>query len=152
LLVLADVGSGLYKLFFLLHIIAVLVAFAPAVVHAIMGAQFEALSDEDGQKFARLAYKNSHRVYGPALVLIGFFGVGLVIISDKAIEFSDAWVSLAFIVWLAIIGVVFGMILPSEKKVGGGDMAASKAVAMGGQIATVLLLVMLYLMIWKPGA
>ena len=44
------------------------------------------------------------------------------------------------------------MILPAERKLAAGDLEAEKKVAMGGQIATVLTLVMLYLMIWKPGA
>jgi len=150
-LILAAYNSGLYKLFFLLHILSVLIAFAPAVVHAIMGAQYEAIGAEEGRKFSELAYKNSHRVYGPALVLIGFFGIGMVLVSDDVWEFSQAWVSLAFLVWLAIIGVIFGMLLPAEKKRSEGDVAAQKKVEVGGQIATVLVLVMLYLMIWKPG-
>jgi uncharacterized membrane protein len=152
LLVIATVDSGLYKLFLMLHIISVMVAFAPAVVHAVMSAQFGAESEEAGRMFSRFAYTNSRRIYGPALIAIGFFGIGMVLMSDSAIEFSDPWVSLAFLVWLGIIGVVFGMIVPSEKKHADGDPSAIKAIQIGGQVATVMLLVMLYLMIWKPGA
>jgi type II secretory pathway component PulM len=43
-------------------------------------------------------------------------------------------------------------LLPAEKRMAAGDLTQEKKVAMGGQLATVLLLVMLYLMIWKPGA
>jgi hypothetical protein len=71
--------------------------------------------------------------------------------SDPAWGFDQLWVSLALLVWLAICGVVSGVILPSERKLAGGDLAAEAKVAMGGQIVTVLLLAMLYLMIWKPG-
>ena len=48
--------------------------------------------------------------------------------------------------------VVIGVLLPAERKLAAGDLDAEKKVAMGGQIVTVLTLVMLYLMIWKPGA
>jgi uncharacterized membrane protein len=94
---------------------------------------------------------NTKRVYFPALVLTAAFGIGLVLVSDDAWGFDQAWVSLSFLVWIALCGVVSGIIMPGERKVGGGDVSAMKQVAMGGQIATVLLLVMLYLMIWKPG-
>ena len=76
----------------------------------------------------------------------------MVLTSDEVFGFGDAWVSLAFLVWLAIIGVVLGLLLPAEKRMAAGDLTQEKKVAMGGQLATVLLLVMLYLMIWKPGA
>ena len=66
--------------------------------------------------------------------------------------FGDAWVSLAFLVWLAIIGRRLGRDAPRRAEVAAGDLSVEKKVAMGGQLVTVLTLVMLYLMIWKPGA
>ena len=42
--------------------------------------------------------------------------------------------------------------LPGERKMAEGDLSAEKKVEVGGQVITVLTLVMLYLMIWKPGA
>jgi hypothetical protein len=41
--------------------------------------------------------------------------------------------------------------VPGERAMAAGDLSAETKVAMGGQIITVLTLVMLYLMIWKPG-
>jgi hypothetical protein len=58
----------------------------------------------------------------------------------------------AFLVWLAMTGVVSARILKGEKAVASGDMSARAMIAQGGQIATVLLGIMLFPMIWKPGA
>jgi hypothetical protein len=76
----------------------------------------------------------------------------MVLVSDPVLDFDQAWVSLAFLVWIAICGVISAMLLPAERKAAAGDEAAELLVARAGQIATLLTLVMLYLMIWKPGA
>ena len=94
---------------------------------------------------------NGRTIHFPALIAVGGFGIAMVLTPTR-VGFGDTWVSLAFLVWLAIGGVVLGLLLPGERSAGGRRPAAEKQVAMGGQIATVLLLVMLYLMIWKPGA
>jgi hypothetical protein len=44
------------------------------------------------------------------------------------------------------------MLLPAERAVAGGDETAAKKVDTGSIILTGLLLVMLYLMVFKPGA
>jgi hypothetical protein len=43
------------------------------------------------------------------------------------------------------------VILPGERRQAAGDAAAAKRVELGGTLATLLFLVLLYLMIWKPG-
>jgi hypothetical protein len=43
------------------------------------------------------------------------------------------------------------MLIPAERRYARGDQAAERQVATGGQILTVLFLLMLFLMIWKPG-
>jgi uncharacterized membrane protein len=133
-----------------LHITSVVVAFAPASVHPLLGRQF----GEDGpaalQRFSGFAARNSRRVYAPALLLAGLFGILLVIDSDY-IDFDQTWISLALLVWIAMNGVVHAVIVPAERKVGEGDAEAAKRLDLGGGLVTVLFLVMLYLMIWKPG-
>lgn len=125
-MILAAYGSGLYNVLFLGHMIAFVVAFGPAVV------------------------TRGRQIHFPALVVLGAFGLGLVLEGDW--DFGDTWVSLAFLVWLALGGVVTGILMPNERKLAGGDAAAERLIDRGGQLVTVLVLVMLYLMIWKPGA
>jgi uncharacterized membrane protein len=150
--VLASVGSTPYKIVLLLHILSVIVAFAPAFVWPIVNVQTRKTGEKVPSGVAGLVARNTMTIHGPALVLSGLFGIILVVMSDEVWEFSQTWVSLAFLVWFGLLGVVFGGILPSEKKIAGGDETAEKKVAMFGGIAHTLLLVMLILMIWKPGA
>jgi uncharacterized membrane protein len=155
-LVIAALRSGIYNVFLLLHIVAVIAAFAPAVINPIMSARYKADGEGPLRRFAEHAASNTTKVHLPALIAVGFFGLGMVMTSKtngvQVWGFGDTWVSLAFLVWLAIIGVIVGMVLPGEKKVAAGQLEAEKTIVIGGQVASVMLLIMLYLMIWKPGA
>ena len=152
-MILATFNSGLYKVFFLGHMVSFLVAFAPAVINPIMAAKVKA--DGDVGSLTRLSghmASNGRQIHFPALLALGGFGIAMVLTSDPVWSFGDTWVSLAFLLWLAISGVVLGVLIPAERKLAAGDLEAERKVAMAGQLTTVMLLAMLYLMIWKPGA
>jgi uncharacterized membrane protein len=139
-----------YKILLFLHILSIVVAFAPASVHPLLTRQYK--GDSAGlQRFAGFAAQNGRRVYAPALILAGLFGILLIVDSDDAFAFDQTWISLAFVVWFAMNGVAHGMIIPNERKLGQGDAEAERKIDMGGMIITVLFLIQLYLMIWKPG-
>lgn len=126
-----------FRIFFLLHMLSVIVAFAPAVIAVLPGGRDGALGVID---------RAGRQVYAPALILAGFFGIMLIVTSpNDTFEFSDTFVSLAFVVWIAMNGVFHGLVLAGQKQ---ND---EKKVTNGQAIMTVLLIVMLYLMIWKPG-
>ena len=141
-----------YKVLFFLHILSVVVAFAPASVHPLLQRQAAAESPELLQRIAGFTAQNGRRVYAPALILAGLWGI-LIIVTQEGdyFAFDQLWVNLAMVVWIAMNGVVHAMILPSERKLAAGDAEAEKRLDLGGMIVTVLFLVMLYLMIWKPG-
>lgn len=142
-------GSSLYKFIYLLHILTIIVAFAPAAAHPLLVAQ----STGSPARPALLGYlyRNTNRVYGPALVAVGLVGIALILVSDGVWAFSQGWVTGAFVVWIAMNGVLHGLLRPAEGRLAGGDEGALRRVELGGQLLTVLLLVMLVLMIWKPG-
>jgi hypothetical protein len=119
----------------LLHILTAIVAFAPAIIAVAPGGRDGAVG---------VLERAGRTVYGPALILTGLFGI-LLIVEHEGIEFSDTWISLAFVVWIAMNGVYHGLVLTGQKQ---GD--GSKVVN-GQAIMTVLLVIMLYLMIWTPG-
>lgn len=129
-----------FRIFYLLHILTVVVAFAPAVMSVLPGGREGSLG---------VLERAGRQVYAPALILAGLFGILCIVTSDvggtQVFEFDQTWISLAFVVWIAMNGVFHGMVLVGQKQ----DDAAK--VGNGQAIMTVLLLVMLYLMIWKPG-
>jgi hypothetical protein len=125
-----------FRIFLLLHILTVIVAFTPAVVALLPG-------ERDGT--LGLIDRAGRLVFAPALILAGLFGILCIVTSDDVFEFSDTWISLAFVVWIAMNGVFHALVLAGQRQ---GDPAK---VNNGQALMTVLLLVMLYLMIWKPG-
>lgn len=144
--------TTVYKLLFLLHITAIVVAFSPAVVHTALIRQLAEDRSPALQRFAGYAALNNQRIHGTALILAGLFGIGLILASDEAFQFSDAWISAAFVVWIAMNGVLHALIVPGERQLGTGDATVRSRLDLGGGLMTVLFFVMLYLMIWKPGA
>lgn len=149
-MVVAAVRDNTYNVVLLLHIAAVLVTFAPAVVNPLLGARYK--DDPSGTRvLGGHSAANTRQIHLPALLVTGVLGIVLLVMSEDVFEFSQTWVSLSFLVWIAIGGVVSAVILPNEKRVGAGDLDAVKKLETGGMIASLLLVVMLYLMIFKPG-
>ena len=144
------VDSGVYQLLFILHILAVIVAFAPAVVHPLMGNRLRS----DGaavRSFSVAASAATRTVYLPALVLVGVLGFGLIAVSDGAYEFSEPWVGAAILLWLIIAAVVGAVILPAERLLATGDAGGEPKLRAGGGVVSLLLVVVLFLMVVKPG-
>jgi len=144
-MIVAAVDTFGYRLLFLLHIVSIVVAFAPGWV--IPGLRRKV----DQRSLAGAAGANDMRLHGPALVLAGLFGLGMVGVSDKVYEFSQAWVSVALLLWFIMLGLVFGLLIPAYKKVAAGDESAVKLSAMAGGLLHLLFLIMAIDMIWKPG-
>jgi hypothetical protein len=124
--------STTFKFFLLLHILSVIAAFAPAVVSLLPGNRGTAVA-------AARTY------YAPALILAGLFGILCVVTSDDAFKFDQTWVSLALLVWIAMNGVFHAIVLPGRR------VSSVTQVDNGQAIMTILLVIMVYLMIWKPG-
>ena len=143
-------GTG-YNVMLFLHILTALVAFAPAFVHPLLASQTKALDASNRGKVLGMIAGNGRRIYAPALILTGLFGFAMQGMSDGVIEFSQTWFWLAIVVWIVMNGVLHAVLLPPERAVAGGDESLAKRVDAGGMILTVLLLVMLYLMVFKPG-
>jgi uncharacterized membrane protein len=148
---LAEIGSTGYDIMLFLHIACVLVAMAPAFTHPLIERQSRSLDPSSRTAVLGFIGQNSRRVYAPALILVGLFGFGLVGMSDEVWEFGQTWIWLSIVIWVAMNGVLHGLVLPGEKAAGAGDESAVKKVELGGQIVTVMLIVMLYLMVFKPG-
>ena len=146
----SGVGSIGFRIVLLLHILSVIIAFAPTFVHPILGAQTKRDGKSSWQNATRHMSKNGQRMYAPALILAGLFGIGLIGLSNSTYSFSDAWVSGAFVVWFAMNGVLHGVLLPAEKRVAAGETSSQQKMDLGGGAMSILLIVMLVLIIWKP--
>ena len=137
-----DVG---YRIMLLLHILSVLVAFSPLFVMPML-----ARAGGEGTGGVLLTYLQ--RFATPAVVLAGFFGMAMLGMSDKLYKFSQTWVSLALLLWILQVALFIFAILPAQRKAAAGDAEAARRLPMFTGMIHLLLLVLLYLMIWKPGA
>jgi hypothetical protein len=133
-----DISTG-YQIVGLLHILAAIIAFGPLFVYPSLqraGA---------GPTIARLHL----RMTLPALVITWVLGMALVGMSDEVWSMSQTWIILALIAWVILMVVSWFMIRPALLDTG---EAARGRLASGIGISHLLLIVLLYLMVFKPGA
>jgi len=145
------IGDTTYNILLLLHILSAMVAFAPAFVHPFLGNQSQGVDPAERARLLGFIVQNGRRVYAPALIVTGLLGFGLQGLSDSVWAFDQTWMIGSLVVWIAMNGVLHGMILPTERAMADGDESNARRLDIGGPAITLLLILMLYLMIWKPG-
>ena len=150
-MILAAVGDTPYRIVLILHILSFMVAFAPAFVHPLIGPQSRSIGDAGFRKIVGMLAANGRKIYAPALIVTGLLGFALQGMSSGTWKFDQGWMIGALVVWIAMNGVLHGLLLPNERKLADGDDDAENIINIGGAIVTVLLLVMLCLMVFKPG-
>lgn len=147
---LARIGDTSYNIVLLLHILSAFVAFAPAFVHPFLGAQMKN-APEGRTPLMGFIVQNGRRVYAPALIVTGLLGFGLQGLSDEVWGFDQTWFWAAILVWIAMNGILHAVVIPTERAMAEGDESTANRLDIAGPAITILLIVMLYLMIWKPG-
>lgn len=137
MLALMNLSTG-YQVLGILHILAAVAAFGPLFVYPTLRRAGDS---------AGLA--NLHmRITLPSLTLTWVFGMGLVGMSKKVVTMSQTWIVLAIIGWVAAMVVGFLMIRPA---ISDSSEGATKRFSAGIGITHLILVVMLYLMVFKPG-
>lgn len=158
-------GSALYRIVLLAHIVTAVVGFGGLLANGVTNARaFHSRAAQaktllqGSQAVSKIAYYAIYALFALGIVLIA--------ISDSAFSFSAPWVSAAFVVWFAMVGISHGMVRPSiagmidrtdalaPDAIVDGDPEAgalAKKLAIGEGLIQVLLIAALYLMIWQPG-
>ena len=153
----AALGDTPYNIMLLLHVLTAFAAFAPMFVHPILASQSRSLDIENRGRILTAMAGNGRRIYAPALLVTGILGFGVAGMSkipgtdELAWKMSQGWLISAFVVWVAMNGLLHAVILPSERKLAEGDESVQRKLDVAGGAVSVLLVVMLYLMIFKPG-
>ena len=128
-----------YRILGYLHIIAAIAAFGPVFIYPSLqraGA---------GATLAKLHL----RVVLPALTLQWVFAMGLVGASDDTWEMSDTWIVLSLLGWVVAMVASWFLIRPALTD---DSPRARSRMGAGVGITHLVLVVVLYLMIFKPGA
>ena len=160
---LATIGSGGYKIFLFLHILAVVVALGPTFGYGIF---FSVLP-----KYPRAApaliegmRKIDRYMVNPGLILLLIAGIVLLADSSSVWSGSNFFIVWGFIAIIALFGVQHGFFAPqmsrlqeiTEKDLESGDKfspefeATSQRIAQVGGATGVLILLTIFFMVYKP--
>lgn len=167
-------NSGLYKLLLVLHILSAIVGLGTVFLNGVYGAQVKKRRGPEGLAISEAnLFVSEIATY--FIYAIFVFGILLVLVSDEAWEFSQTWVWMAMALYIVSLGISHRLLLPNVKKMQelSREMIAAgppsgpptgpppqaveieqrgKTVAACGATLNVLVVLILALMIWKPGA
>lgn len=111
------VGTG-YKILVSLHVLCVVGGFGGLAYNAL----YASLAQRRPAGGTSAVLEVNRMVSGLAEILVYavvLFGIGAVAASHKHVQFSDAWVSAAFGVYVVAIGVIHGWIRPNQRRYAG---------------------------------
>ncbi|MFA5565074.1 MAG: hypothetical protein WC184_05485 [Acidimicrobiia bacterium] len=143
----AAVGDTSYNFMLLLHILAAIVGFSPAWLWPILVRLNVSGDLEAGRSLEATIVRFSL----PGLVLSGLLGFGIAGMSDKVFKMSQTWLMVAALLWIVLVAVYAAVARPAAKKLAEGDMNAQGTLGMATGVSHLILVVILYLMVFKPG-
>ncbi len=132
------IGSNTYNIFLIAHLLTATVAFGPLFLYPRLHKSGES---------ATIAALHMRMVF-PALTLMWVLGMGLAGLSDGVYEVAQLWITLSIINWLVLMVVSWFLIRPA---ITDHSEAARSKFAAGVGVTHLLLVVGLYLMVFKPG-
>jgi uncharacterized membrane protein len=169
------ITSGIYKFFLVVHILSVVVGIGAVMLNGIYAAQAQKRL-ADGNGGGRAVSEANFFVSNVAekvIYTIPIWGILLVILSDKAWKFSQTWIWLALLLYVVAIGISHAIMIPGHKRINelmaemeaappaaGGVGAPPQAteaqqigqrLAAGGMALNLIVVVIIALMVWKPG-
>jgi uncharacterized membrane protein len=160
-------GSGAYKFVLLLHLVSVVVGLGGVMLNGVYANLAAKGQGSEGVAISEANFAVSN-IAEKLIYLIPIFGIGLVFMSDDVWSFSQTWVWLSLVVYVVAIGLSHSTLIPGHKRLNvlgrqlaagqGGqaevdEMAAiNKKMAPVGATLDLLAVVLIALMVWKPGA
>jgi uncharacterized membrane protein len=154
-------NSGIYKFLLVLHILCAIVGIGGVTLNAFYGM---AAQRRKGPEALAIAETN----YDVSMIAEKF--IYAVLTSEDAWSFSDLWIWLSMLVYIAALGVSHGLVLPTARKMNalmrdltsrppapGGPPpevaqldALGKRIGMASMLLHVATIALVALMIWKP--
>lgn len=160
-----NIDSGAYKFILLLHILAVVVGIGSQMLNGLYAAKAKKLGAAAGgtmQVNLEVSHFAEYFIY--AIPVLGFALLGM---SDGAFEVGQTWIWLSLVLYVLALGISHGVMFPSAKKMqaigprlvsgqvtaedGATATALEKKLAAGDMTLNLLVVVLIGLMIWKPG-
>jgi uncharacterized membrane protein len=169
------ITGAAYKIVLLLHILCAIVGFGTVILNGLYGREAKRRPGPGGLAIseANLFVSGVAEYFIYAVFVLGFALIGL---SDKAWKFSQTWIWLAIVLYIVGIGISHAVLFPNARRmrdlakemVDAGPPPADappgpppqlaemkqreKTLGAASGFLNILLIVILVLMIWKPGA
>lgn len=154
--------GDLYQLVLVLHILAAIIGFGGMFIAGFYGNEARQLPGREGLAVANTTLKVTGRIPTVAVSAVPILGILLILLSDDFWKFSEAWISLSFLLYIVLMGLATGLQVPTIRKLvamrAGADGAQSfemqrlgKKAATVGAVVNVLWVIILFLMVFKPG-
>jgi hypothetical protein len=147
----------MFKIMLTLHLLTAIFAVGPLVWAAKTAGRGVRRGDAHEIGLATRVLK----WYSIASVLVVIFGFALMSSKEDGhtvAEFSDTYIWLSLLLWAAAIGVIHGALMPRLQKISaridGGESVSGTAVpiAVVGGLVSVIFVVIIFLMVYKPGS
>lgn len=165
-------GDFAEKLFYLLHILAVIVGFGSSFVWPLLSARARKMDTPSAYAINKTGLEASKVLTTPFIWAAGAFGVVLIIL-EEGIEFSDTWISIAFLLFFVAVLFAAFVHVPNlrvmvglQEKLAAGEVTPgqggppAEVVELGergkragiyGGVLHLLFLLLMIDMIWQPG-
>jgi len=147
-------GAGAYKVFLALHLLSVVVGFGPWFLNGLIPARAANVEAGEGRALnhanLQVSTISQYAIYG--VIVFGAATLGSA--HKHTIDFGDAFIYVSIILWVAIVGVLHGLILPAQRELaaGGGDRRAlTQRQSLGAALLNLLVIIAIVLMVWEPG-
>jgi uncharacterized membrane protein len=150
------------RLFVFLHVLSAIVWIGGSIVLTLLSGRV-AKSNDPARRVAFSADAEfvGKRVFAPASVLLLVTGIGAVVVTRGAGAFSEAWLALGVVGWIAVAGIGGGLIGPLSGRLkrllaDGGDANAearkiTERIERLARFELVLFLLLVLDMTAKPG-
>ena len=163
-------NSGTYKALLVAHILAAIVGLGAVMLNGLYAAQAQKRTGPTGRAVSEANFAVSS-VAEYVIYAIPLLGLTLVWAGDGAWAFADTWVWLSLVIFVAALGVSHSVLIPGHRRIntllaemeqqatgtGPPPQVAEierlgKAQAAAGMTLNLAVVVLLGLMIWKPGS
>jgi len=156
------IDGDLYQFVKVLHILAAIIGFGGMFIAGFYGAEARNRPGPEGLAITETTLKVTGMVPTMAVYSVPILGILLILLSDDLFKFSEPWISLSFLLYIALIVLAVAFQVPAIRKMvalqaGGGSGSfdemrrLNKTVATTGGIVNLLWIAILFLMVFKPG-
>ena len=166
--------GGIYDLLLFLHLVAVVVGFGSVMLNGLYAARAKKAGGREGVAIAEANTFVSYKVAEPFIYAVFVLGILLVLVGDPPWAWDQAWINISMVLYIVGVALSHAVMRPAIKRLNsltaqlasagpnpaaGGPPpevaeveALEKRVGLVGMVLDLIVVVVIYLMVFKPGA